>query len=57
MNSFVLRCCVINAVDHLVNNAGVHAIALFEDTEDVTDFKSVMVKWKLILIVTYKQTV
>ncbi|MCD7464128.1 Polycomb protein sop-2 [Datura stramonium] len=29
-------------LDHLVNNAGVHAITLFEDTEDVTDFKSVM---------------
>lgn len=33
------------AVDHLVNNAGVHAITLFEDTEDVNDFKSVMVNW------------
>ncbi|CAN4100622.1 unnamed protein product [Withania somnifera] len=29
-------------LDHLVNNAGVHAITLFEDTEDVTELQSVM---------------
>lgn len=32
-----------NAVDHLVNNAGVTSVALLEEVDDVTDFRAIMV--------------
>jgi len=32
------------AVDHLVNNAGINALSMFEDTTDITNFAPVMVK-------------
>lgn len=33
----------MNSVDHLVNNAGVTNMALFEEITDITSFKQIMV--------------
>lgn len=32
-----------DAVDHLVNNAGIHSACLLEDSTKITDFRTVMV--------------
>lgn len=31
------------AVDHLVNNAGINSVCMFEDTTDITLFRTLMV--------------
>jgi short-subunit dehydrogenase len=31
------------AVDHLVNNAGINSVCMFEDTTDITLFRTIMV--------------
>ena len=35
---------VMDAVDHLVNNAGIANMTLFEEIIDITSFKQIMVK-------------
>lgn len=30
-------------MDHLVNNAGIRAVCTFEETDDITNFKYIMV--------------
>ena len=39
----LLQFCDLNAVDHLVNNAGVANMTLFEEMKDITSFNQIMV--------------
>lgn len=34
---------VVSVVDHLVNNAGIGAVCMFEEVDDMEAFRSVMV--------------
>lgn len=36
-------CMCVFTVDHLVNNAGIASICMFEDVDDIADFRSIMV--------------
>lgn len=41
LKNFSFNVCI--AVDHLVNNAGVTSVSLFEEIEDITNMRSIMV--------------
>ncbi len=40
---FTMGVSVCDAVDHLVNNAGITACSMLEEATDITNFRSVMV--------------
>lgn len=35
--------CVMYAVDHLVNNAGITSLSILEEATDITNFRTIMV--------------